>query len=277
MSSAFDRLVVHAQQWDVVLERTFETDSSVLAFGNRESSPVTLKISKHLGDEWHSGDILRAFAGEGMVRVYESVAGAVLLERLEPGNELVEMVREGNDDQATEILADVMRRLANHPAPDGCTSVLDWALGFDRYRTTGDTRIPSALVQKADEIFRSLASSSSRSMLLHGDLHHYNVLYDEKRAWVAIDPKGVVGELEYEVGAILRNPRELPELFASRPVIESRLRILTDALHLDYLRALHWSFAQAVLSAIWDVEDGYEVDAIHPSLILAGTLEPMLR
>ena len=276
MSSAFDRLELHAQQWNVVLERTFETNSSVLAFGNRESSPVTLKISKQLGDEWHSGDILRAFAGEGMVRVYEFVAGAVLLERLEPGNELVEMVRDGNDGRATEILADVMRRLANHPPPDGCPSVLDWALGFDRYRKTGDTRIPSALVQKAQEIFRSLASSSSRSMLLHGDLHHYNVLHDKNRGWVAIDPKGVVGELEYEVGAILRNPCELSELFVSRPVIESRLRILTDALHLNYLRALHWSFAQAVLSAIWGIEDGYEVDANHPSLILAGTIEPML-
>ena len=43
-------------------------------------------------------------------------------------------------------------------------------------------------------------------MLLHGDLQHYNVLLDKDRGWVAIDPKGVVGELEYEVGALLRNP-----------------------------------------------------------------------
>jgi streptomycin 6-kinase len=47
-------------------------------------------------------------------------------------------------------------------------------------------------------------------------LHHYNVLFDiESAVWVAIDPKGVVGELEYEVGAIIRNPVENPGLYVS--------------------------------------------------------------
>jgi streptomycin 6-kinase len=38
------------------------------------------------------------------------------------------------------------------------------------------------------------------------DLHHYNVLSDSGRGWLAIDPKGLVGEVEYEVGAAIRNP-----------------------------------------------------------------------
>ena len=276
MLSAFDRLTAYAQQWHVAIEKTFETETSVLAFGECKSSRVVLKIIKHLGDEWHSGDILRAFAGDGMVKVYESEAGAVLLERLDPGNELVKVVRDGNDDRATEILAYVMDQLAGHAAPDGCATVLDWALGFDRYLNTPNKQLPADLVHKAQAIYRRLAGSSSRTMLLHGDLHHYNVLFDENRGWVAIDPKGVVGELEYEVGAILRNPGEQPDLFCSREVIERRLRILTDSLQLDYVRTLQWSFAQAVLSAIWGVEDGYPVESTNPVLRLARSIEQMI-
>lgn len=113
-------------------------------------------------------------------------------------------------------------------------------------------------------------------MLLHGDLQHYNVLFDNERGWVAIDPKGVVGELEYEVGALLRNPFELPELFTNRATVERRLKILMTHLPLDSARALNWSFAQAVLSAIWTVEDEHTLEPNNSALQLARTLKPML-
>lgn len=58
-----------------------------------------------------------------------------------------------------------------------------------------------------------LAASQDETTLLHGDLHHYNVLSDVRRGWLAIDPKGVIGEVEYEAGAIFRNPNEMPDLF----------------------------------------------------------------
>jgi streptomycin 6-kinase len=278
MQSAFDRLAKYSRQWDVAIEKTFETESSVLAFGERNSSRVVLKIIKQLGDEWHSGDILRAFDGDGAVKVHESQAGAILLERLDPGDELVKLVRDGNDERATEILAQVINQLANHAAPPGCATVFDWALGFDRYLDTNHKQLPAALVHKAHDLYQHLANSSSRTMLLHGDLHHYNVLFDAKRGWVAIDPKGVVGELEYEIGAILRNPNDFRQMdfLASRDAIERRLRILTNSLQLDYRRTLQWSFAQAVLSAIWGVEDGYTVQSTDPGLRLAGTIEAML-
>ena len=114
-------------------------------------------------------------------------------------------------------------------------------------------------------------------MLLHGDLQHYNVLFDGVRGWTAIDPKGVVGELEYEVGALLRNPIEQPALFTKRSTIERRLEILCGALNLNRSRALRWSFAQAVLSAIWDVEDGKPVEQNHPALRLANVLKQMVH
>src|SRR5262249_42487333 len=96
------------------------------------------------------------------------------------------------------------------------------------------------------------------------------------RGWLAIDPKGVIGDVEYEIGAILRNPIDRPSLFTSPDTINSRVQRLAAALRVDGRRILHWAFAQAVLSAIWAVEDGFRVDADNPTVALAHTLRGML-
>jgi len=267
------QLQAKAVEWNVTLEETRETFTSLLGFGVRDGVRVVLKLTKQLGDESHSGEVLKAYEGEGAVRVYESEVGAVLLERLEPGEQLVNVVKRGEDDIATEILSKVITKLADHEAPGGCPTVADWGRGFDRYLQTGDDQIDRQVVEEAREMYQQLVSSQHNTMLLHGDLQHYNVLFDNERGWIAMDPKGVIGELEYELGALLRNPIEMPEVFANPLTIKHRLDLLTIALHLDYTRALHWSYVQSILSAIWDIEDGHPLTRDNPSLLLARTLK----
>lgn len=271
-----DRIQIKAAEWNVVLHETRETATSVLGFGVREGRNVVLKLTK-VNDEAHAGRVLQAFDGNGAVRVYEAETGAMLVERLEPGEQLVSLVKRGEDDRATNILAQVIGKLANHEAPEECPTVADWGRGFDRYVRSGDTQISHGLVREARGVYNALASSQMNTMLLHGDLQHYNVLFDQRHGWTAIDPKGVVGELEYEVGALLRNPVEQPEFFTNRATIERRLEILTTSLPLDRSRTLQWSFAQAVLSSIWDLEDGHTVDPNNPALLLAESLKELLN
>ncbi|MDQ3668545.1 MAG: hypothetical protein M3410_18625 [Acidobacteriota bacterium] len=87
---------------------------------------------------------------------------------------------------------------------------------------------------------------------------------------------GRVQEHAYEIGAILRNPIERPQMFVSPSIIERRLQQFTRKLNLDFTRTLAWAFAQAVLSAIWRIEDGFEVDSTKSSLRLANAIQPML-
>jgi streptomycin 6-kinase len=267
-------LELQAAKWNVTLTEVFETVTSLLGFGVRDGRQVVLKLTK-VKDEAHAGKVLQAFGGTGAARVYEAETGAVLIERLDPGEQLVSLVRRGDDEEATKILGEVIRKLANHEAPEECPTVANWGRGFDRYLQGGDQQIPHRLVREAREVFEHLASSQRATLLLHGDLQHYNVLFDRHHGWTAIDPKGVVGELEYEVGAILRNPIEEPKIFTNRASIERRLDILTTLLPLDRSRVTRWAFAQAVLSAVWDVEDGAAVSSIHPCLLLASTLRQL--
>jgi streptomycin 6-kinase len=211
-----------------------------------------------------------------MVRVLELDAGAVLLERAIPGASLVDVVASGNDDHATSIIARIMRDLSPGEPPSGTLAVEDWGRGFDQYRATGGRQIPSSLVDRAHGLFRELCTSQTTRRLLHGDLQHSNILFDAERGWIAIDPKGVIGEPEVEVGPFLRNPAHAVELFNDQSVVERRLRLLCRTAGLRYDRALRWSFALAVLSAIWAVEDDGIVHDDSPALTLAGALRPSI-
>jgi streptomycin 6-kinase len=271
-----DRFDERARHWCVVVSETVETESSLIGFGIRGNQQVVLKVIKQPGDEWRSGEVLNAFEGKGVVNVHQFVEGAVLLERLIPGNSLAAIALEGGDDNATEILADIIREMSPRELVRPSVQVEDWAEGFERYSASGDRQIPISFIEQGQRVYLELCGSQSTRRLLHGDLHHYNVLFDSSRGWVAIDPKGVVGEIEYEVGAILRNPNEKPGLFVQPETIERRLRHLESTLSLDFQRALAWAFAQAVLSAIWEVEDGFAVGNQSPGILLAEAIRPML-
>lgn len=269
------RIAERVKAWGVRPERAVASETSALVFGTSAGRPVVLKVARGEGDEWRSGELAAAFGGRGVVQVYERVDGAALLERLVPGTPLVSLVVAGRDDEATEILGALLRRMSPDDPPPGCATVEAWGLAFERYIATNDAQIPRELVLNAHRVYSALAAGvpHRNPALLHGDLQHYNVLRDEKRGWVAIDPKGVVGELEYEIGAALRNPIELPDLLASPDVIERRLARFHGALGIDVDRARGWAFAQGVLSAIWTVEDGRNVDAANPGLRLAKAIE----
>jgi streptomycin 6-kinase len=93
-------------------------------------------------------------------------------------------------------------------------------------------------------------------VVLHGDLHHDNIVAATRAPWLAIDPKGVVGEPAYETGALLRNP--MPQLLAMPdPARLTRRRVdqLAGELGFDRARIRGWGLAQAVLSAWWSIED----------------------
>lgn len=261
LASLPETLAICAERWGITLEPHFEPLSynfvapGVLADGHG----VVLKAGVPGKERRAETAALRFFGGKGMVALLEADddLGVMLLERLTPGSPLVELP---DDDEATAIAAQVMRSLwqplpAEHPFP----SVADWGKGFERLRATfAGTTGPFArpLVEQAESLFAELLASSSPPVLLHGDLHHWNILAAERAPWLAIDPKGIAGEPAYEVGALMRNPT--PQVFSwphPEQLLERRAAILAEQLDLDRERLLAWSMAQAVLSAWWSYED----------------------
>jgi streptomycin 6-kinase len=94
----------------------------------------------------------------------------------------------------------------------------------------------------------------------------------QRQPWLALDPKGVVGEAAYETGALLRNPAGRVLKSANpRGMMARRIDQLASELGFERERIRAWALAQAVLSAWWSIEDhgyGWE-DAITYAEILA--------
>jgi streptomycin 6-kinase len=222
-----------------------------------DGSPAVLKLgvpqSGHLTSE---AAALTCFAGQGAVEVlaHDSTRGALLIERAEPGTMVRELVEE-HDEQATAVLIDTMRRLHRPPPPGLALEELSGrteSFAAHLRRFPGDDPIPRHLVERAGRLFGELCASATERVVLHGDLHHDNVLAADREPWLAIDPHGVIGDPGYELGALLYNP-----MTSDAPVVKllpSRIEQLADGLAMPVERVVAWGFAQAVLSLVWTAE-----------------------
>jgi len=201
---------------------------------------------------------LRLYDGDGAVRLLDvdTEKGVLLMERLIPGRSLQTFSDAVTDEDATRVAAQVMRRLWRPlPAGHSFSTVEQWASGLKRLRQrfAGETGpFPKRLVEMAERHFGELLSSSSSTVLLHGDLHHLNILKSQD-AWKAIDPKGVAGEPSYEICALMLNPGSRHS--NDGQIQRRRLEVLKEELGLDSHRMLGFAIAQSVLSAWWSFED----------------------
>jgi streptomycin 6-kinase len=200
-------------------------------------------------------EALTLYGGKGMAHLLASDAdkGILLLEQVSPGQTLKSVA---NDEEATLIAAEVMRKF-RVPAPQnaGFPTLAQWAKGLERLRiyyneATGP--IPERLVSKAESLFTQLIPSITNPLLLHGDLHHENILSAARDPWLAIDPKGLIGEAEYEVIPFLLN--HLPEN-GCLEITKRRVELFVQELQLNEERVLAWAFSHSILSAWWHVED----------------------
>lgn len=222
---------------------------------------------------------LTCWGGAGAVRLlaYEPAWGALLLERADPGTPASALVP-ARDEEATAAILDVMRRLHATPVPDeGLPPLESQGAAFSRHLEVypGDHPLPRALVERAGRLFDELCASATARVVLHGDLHHDNVLRAEREPWLAIDPHGVVGDPGYEAGSMVHNPdpdRRDEELLR---LVPARVEQLADGMGLPVERVTAWAFVKAVLSEVWSAEEG--PDAVGGrALDVALTLMPRL-
>jgi streptomycin 6-kinase len=251
-----------SQKWSLTLHSPFEDMSyNYVAPATRsDGAEVVLKVGVPNPELQTEIDALRSFNGKGAVKLLEVEPdlGVMQLERLEPGEAIFHL---NDDEYATTAAIKVMNELYGSPSErERFPTIADWAEGLIRLRNTfkgGTGPFPINLVEMAEGILRELLPTMDDRMLLHGDLHHWNILSAGRSPWLAIDPKGVIGELAYETGAWIRNPfPELLEWTNPRKDISRRIDQFTMELELDRERIRGWSVYQAVLAAWWSYEEG---------------------
>jgi streptomycin 6-kinase len=220
--------------------------------GFQGNTHIILKLGLDIEGLARETFALKCFTGSGAVKVLAEDNGMLLLERAMPGTSLKSYFPT-KEKESIEIACGVMKKLhqTSVPRAHNFPHIKNWLMVLDK-----DWAIPEAYLKKAMKLRDRLMQNADPDVLLHGDLHHDNILQNGSD-WVVIDPKGVIGERSYEVATFIRNP--IPELLnhpEAPNIIYNRVTHFAELLELPSQRILDWYFVQAVLAWAWALEDG---------------------
>lgn len=223
--------------------------------------PAMLKLATQ-AEEQQGYAMLRWWRGRGAARVYAHCGPALLMERGQPERSLAVFSLAGADDEACRRACGVVARLHAAPRPGeglpgqapGATPLAAWfaALVHRAGGAEGD------VLPAARRAAQQLLATPQEPHYLHGDIHHHNILDFGARGWLAIDPKGLVGERAFDYANLFCNPT--PRICLDPGRFQARLGLVCTAGAIAPQRMLQWILAWAGLSALWHIEDGGDPD-----------------
>lgn len=238
------------ERWRLTLDAPFPTAYVSFAAPARlaDGRKAVLKLPFPHRESEHEALALAHWKGDGAVMLLDADAGlgAFLIERCVPGTPLSRR----EPDEALEVLAGMLPRLWKPATSPPFRALADeaawWASHLRESWELAGRPYPEALVDAALDALHTLPAAQGEQVLVHQDLHGDNVLCAEREAWLAIDPKPLVGEREFGLAPIIRSF----EFGHSRHDVVGRLDRLTSALSLDRERARRWCLAQTVAWSI---------------------------
>jgi streptomycin 6-kinase len=245
----------YLERWDLTPDgEPIITPTSRLLPVRSGGVPAMLKVAA-LDEERLGNQLMIWWNGHGAACVLAHGENAILMERAEDDASLADVVRRRGDDEASRVICSVLAEL--HAPRDRPSPVLlpltAWfeALGRAAEAQGGILRIAATTASNLLEDQRDI-------VFLHGDMHHRNVLNFGSRGWLAIDPKGLVGERSFDYANIFCNPDHETATMPGR--LAGQLRVVADAAHLERRRLLAWVVAWAGPSAAFSLDDGRAPD-----------------
>ena len=247
-------------RWQVKVAEPFPgIEYNFVAKANcQDGGPVVVKISPPLVPVEIFGEAkyLRTRRGAGAVKLLaeERDLKAILLERALPGEALFEAFKHAPGECVRPAI-EVLRTILRSPPSDMADVVtLDgWFSNFRRYK---ETDFPRDAAAKAFEIYERLSTQEGRTFYLHGDFHPGNIVSSDRAPFIAIDPKGIVGHLGYDIAVFLMNlyrwQKDDPNI---EQFLDSAIFEFSEAFEFEPVELREWAFAHTVIGAWWNYED----------------------
>lgn len=256
--------------WGLALGEPFPANMSFVAPAMTSSgAEVVLKVNYPHPESEHEAAAMRHWNGRGAAKLLDEDAGlrALLLERCRPGGRLWDEP----ESEATETMIEVFTMLCERPAPKGEFQSLAQAAGTWAVHLAGAFEraggpFESELLAEALAFLATVRAPDPTDVVLHQDLHGGNVL-KRGAGWVAIDPKPLAGEREFDVASYVRDRRaDLETSCAAQSIVRTRIDRLSEGLGLDRERVRGWALAHALA---W----GFDADGtFYPGHVTAARL-----
>lgn len=219
-----------------------------------DGKSAVLKIALPLNDVEIYGEAayLKTLNGEGAVRLieFDRERQTVLLERLAPGANLKSVCKKYKSE-AVYIAIRVLKRILR-PVPDSPKDFIRLDNWFDGLKRARGTNFPQDYAATALDFYNELSSDMKNIFLLHGDLHHDNILSANRESFLVIDPKGIIGHIGYDIGVFLNNHHDWLEWNTRlEGKLDQAIVEFADAFELEQHTIRKWAFCQMVLSWWW--------------------------
>jgi streptomycin 6-kinase len=220
-------------------------------------------------------DFLQWRSGSGAVQLLARADNFSLLEwagAVRLGDHLIQH----GDEEAARIAGDVIRRIHSpgaHPAPASLIPLDTWFGSLFRTARSAVNSADGRHFAETAKLAGRLLARQRDVKPLHGDVHHDNILFGS-RGWLAIDPKGLIGDPAYDVANIFQNPVG----YAKRSDPQRILLMagtMAEAIDRDVETVLEYAFAYSGLSAAWFLEAG-DRDAADSTLEIGRAIGSVL-
>ena len=207
--------------------------------GLRDKVPIVLKLGPDPSGLEREARSLKAFKEYGAVAVIDDRPGALLLEQCVPGISLSQHL---SSVSALGIACDVAKRLHQAPLPSkgDFSHISDWINVLD-----SPSKLPQPHQSTARKLKNRLLKKTTSPVLLHGDLHRGNILYQGNK-WRVIDPKGLIGPPVHEIWPFIEDA-------------DTELQPVAYAFQLSFDEVAQWYYIHLVLAARWGLE--HDLDA----------------
>lgn len=233
-------------QWNLVADgEPIVTPSSHLLPVRYGGEAAMLKVAID-DEEKFGGAVMAWWNGDGAAHVYAYDGTALVMERARDATSLLDLARDGRDDDASGIVCATIARLHAHRStpPPNLVALHDWFAAL-----WPAAAAHGGLYARSADVARVLLADPRETVVLHGDVHHRNVLDFGARGWLAIDPKRVVGDRGYDYANLICNPDLETVVQPAR--FARQIEVVADASGLGRQRLLQWALAYAGLSAAW--------------------------
>jgi streptomycin 6-kinase len=252
-----DKLKYYKQLWNLIDDgKPFSSYSGLLQSVTCDGKKCMLKIAAQEKDK-RGNELMAWWNGNGAAPVLKCDENALLMERAMGSRSLTEMAKNGEDDEASRIICAAIAKLhaQKGPYPADLVPLDTW------FKDLGPAaaKYCSVFVQ-CSEIANKLLNDLIEITVLHGDIHHGNILDFGPKGWLAIDPKGLLGERGFDYANLFCNPDIVTATKPGR--LARQVQIVSEQAKIDPKRLLQWIAAWAGLSAALSLGDGENAEPV---------------
>jgi streptomycin 6-kinase len=238
----------------------YERDSkAVYSSESDQWGNVILKVNRDSVELASEYNMLIEMAGECSCKVfaYDAEQGILIEERITPGTVLrKEEAAEVRVNHFLNVFRNIHKRIDNDQS---AITYLDWLRKAEDFCMNHKLdKLITNNMHIARCIGEELFCKYDDRVLLHGDLHHDNMIRNDKGIYYMIDPKGVIGPEIFDLPRYILNEMDYVSESVCKNHVFQIAEMISSKTEYPLNDIIKLFFMEVMLANVWCIEDDEE-------------------